>query len=82
MKDSPGGWSKLLSSVCLKYRFAQLKSDECVFIKIVPSTKSSKSANTFSAVLDTLPNVPERDQSYLQGLPARKLHYHSLQLRR
>jgi hypothetical protein len=64
MKDSPRGWSKLFSSVCLKYGFAQLKSDESVFVKIVPTTMSGKSANTFSAVLDTLPNVPERDRIY------------------
>ena len=53
MKDSPRGWSKLFTSVCLKYGFSQLKSDECVFVKIVPNTKSGKSVNTFSAVLDT-----------------------------
>jgi len=64
MKDSPRGWSKLFSSVCLTYGFSQLKSDECVFVKIVPNTKSGKSANTFSAVLDTLPNVPERNRIY------------------
>jgi hypothetical protein len=64
MKDSPCGWSKLVRSVGLKYGFAQLKSDECVFVKIVPNTKSGKSANTFSAILDTLPNVPERDSIY------------------
>ena len=64
MKDSPRGWSKLFSSVCLTYGFSQLKSDECVFVKIVPNTNSGKSANTFSAVLDTLPNVPERDRIY------------------
>jgi hypothetical protein len=33
-------------------------------VKIVPNTKSGKSTNTFSAVLDTLPNVPERDRLY------------------
>ncbi|NBO65472.1 MAG: hypothetical protein EBU88_11640, partial [Acidobacteria bacterium] len=27
MKDSPRGWSKLFTSVCLKYGFSQLKSD-------------------------------------------------------
>ena len=43
-----------VTSVCLKYGFSQLKSDECVFVKIVPNTKSGKSASTFSAVLDTL----------------------------
>ena len=64
MKDSPRGWSKLFTSVCLKYGFSQLKSDECVFVKIVPNTKSGKSVNTFSAVLDTLPNVPEHDRIY------------------
>jgi hypothetical protein len=64
MKDSPRGWSKLFTSVCLKYGFSQLKSDECVFVKIVPNTKSGKSASTFSAVLDTLPNVPEHDRIY------------------
>jgi hypothetical protein len=64
MKDSPRGWSKLFSSVCLKYGFAQLKSDECVFVKIVPNTTSGKSANSFSAVLDTLSNVPERNRIY------------------
>ena len=64
MKDSPRGWSKLFSSVCLTYGFSQLKSDECVFVKIVSNTKSGKSANTFSAVLDTLPNIPERDRIY------------------
>ena len=64
MKDSPRGWSKLFSSVCLTHGFSQLKSDECVFVKIVPNTKSDKSANTFSAVLDTLPNIPERDRIY------------------
>ena len=64
MKDSPRGWSKLFTSVCLKYGFSQLKSDECVFVKIVPNTKSGKSINTFSAVLDTLPNVPEHDRIY------------------
>ncbi len=37
MKDSPRGWSKLFTSVCLKYGFSQLKSDECVFVKIVPN---------------------------------------------
>ncbi len=64
MKDSPRGWSKLFTSVCLKYGFSQLKSDECVFVKIVPNTKSGKSVSTFSAVLDTLPNVPEHDRIY------------------
>jgi hypothetical protein len=64
MKDSPRGWSKLFTSVCLKYGFSQLKSDECVFVKIVPNTKSGKSASTFSAVLDTLPNVPEHERVY------------------
>jgi hypothetical protein len=64
MKDSPRGWSKLFTSVCLKYGFSQLKSDECVFVKIVPNTKSGKSASTFSAVLDTLPNVPEHERIY------------------
>jgi len=39
MKDSPRGWSRLFTSVCLKYGFFQLKSDECVFVKIVPNTK-------------------------------------------
>ena len=64
MKDSPRGWSKLFTSVCLKYGFSLLKSDECVFVKIVPNTKSGKSASTFSAVLDTLTNVPEHDRIY------------------
>jgi hypothetical protein len=64
MKDSPRGWSNLFTSVCLKYGFSQLKSDEYVFVKIVPNTKSGKSASTFSAVLDTLPNVPEHDRIY------------------
>jgi hypothetical protein len=64
MKDSPCGWSKLVRSVGLNYGFAQLKSDACVFVKIVPNTKSGKSANIFSAVLDTLPSVPERDRIY------------------
>jgi hypothetical protein len=62
MKDSPRGWSKFFTSVCLKYGFSQLKSDECVFVKIIPNTKSGKSASTFSAVLDTLPNVPEHER--------------------
>ena len=64
MKDSPRGWSKLFTSVCLKYGFSQLKSDECVFVKIIPNTKSGQSASTFSAVLDTLPNVPEHERIY------------------
>jgi hypothetical protein len=64
MKDSRRGWSKLFSSVCLKHGFAQLKSDEYVFVKIVSNTTSGKSANSFSAVLDTLPNVPERNCIY------------------
>jgi hypothetical protein len=35
-----------------------------VFVKIVPNTKYGKSVSTFSAVLDTLPNVPEHDRIY------------------
>jgi hypothetical protein len=38
VKDSPRGWSKLFSSVCLTYGFSQLNSDECVFVEIVPNT--------------------------------------------
>jgi hypothetical protein len=33
-------------------------------VKIVPNTKSGKSASTFSPVLDTLPNVPEYERIY------------------
>jgi len=33
-------------------------------VKIVPNSKSGKTANTFLAVLDTFPNVPERDRIY------------------
>ena len=36
IKDSPRGWSKLFSSVCLNYGFDQLKSHECMLSKLSP----------------------------------------------
>jgi hypothetical protein len=61
-KASPSGWSKLFSSVCLNYGFAPTS---VLFVKPgVPNAESGKSASTFSAALDTLPKVPERDRIY------------------
>ena len=62
MAHSPRGWNKLFRSVCIDFGFTQLKSDECVFVKIVPNTKSQRATNNFSAVLDSLlisPNLPK-----------------------
>ena len=64
MADSPRGWNKLFRSVCIDFGFTQLKSDECVFVKIVPNTKSQRATNNFSAVLDSLPNIPVSERIY------------------
>ena len=64
MADSPRGWNKLFRSVCIDFGFTQLKSDECVFVKIVPNTKSQRATNNFSAVLDSLPTIPVSERIY------------------
>ena len=64
MADSPRGWNQLFRSVCIAFGFRQLKSDECVFVKIVPNTKSSRTTNSFAAVLESLPNIPVNERIY------------------
>jgi hypothetical protein len=42
MRDSPRGYAKLFESICKSFNLTQLKTDECVYIKIVNNQKDQE----------------------------------------
>jgi len=70
MKDSPRGYAKLFESICKGFNLVQLKTDECVYIKIVnniqtPDSQHSAPKYTNLSNLHRMePNIPTDNRIY------------------
>ena len=50
MKQSPRAYNKLFAEICKAYGLTQLKSDECVFVKVANNSKSGATNDDMSDI--------------------------------
>ena len=71
MRDSPRGYAKLFESICQSFHLTQLKTDECVYVKIVNNQRdhqelepNSHSTADLSQLHKMKPDVPIHNRIY------------------